>query len=222
MKCTATFGERLREYRTIYNNYTFADLERMTSIPAQTLNRYELGQRVPKVNSAGEIARLLNVDALWLQGYDVPFAPYDTSPLPLIFDFSTTTIPVYASIPAGVPMEALDNITEHIDIPASWTKGGKVYFGLIVVGDSMFPEYLDGDIVIIRRQETCESGDDCAVYVNGYEATLKRVKLHSDGSVTLQPLNPNYAPRTYSADEVQNCPVGIAGVVEEIRRRKRK
>ena len=64
--------------------------------------------------------------------------------------------------------------------------------------------------------EANESGQDCVVYINGYDATLKQVKLLPDGGVRLQPLNPSYAPKTYyEGDET----ITIAGVVVEIRRK---
>ena len=100
--------------------------------------------------------------------------------------------------------------------------GEKEYFGLRVKGDSMYPEYLDGDTVIVRKTPCCDSGDVCVVYVNGYDATLKRIKLNEDGSITLQPRNPEYPPRTYSLAEVESVPVSIAGVVVELRRKVKK
>ncbi len=74
MEKISTFAERLKTYRE-ENKLTLKDLEQKTGVPAQTLNRYELGQRIPKVNKANEIAKRLGVNALWLQGFDVPQEP---------------------------------------------------------------------------------------------------------------------------------------------------
>lgn len=73
MKRIATFAERLAEYRTI-RDITLEQLSKETDLPAQTLNRYELGQRIPKVDVANDIAAKVNVNPLWLQGYDVDMA----------------------------------------------------------------------------------------------------------------------------------------------------
>ena len=70
MKRIANISSRLKEYRNMYN-LTLADMERKTGIPAQTINRYELGQRVPKIDIAVSIAESLNINPLWIQGYDV-------------------------------------------------------------------------------------------------------------------------------------------------------
>ena len=70
MKRISTVAQRLKEYRE-ENDLTLADLEKKTGIPAQTLNRYELAQRIPKIDMAVEIAEKLGINPLWLQGYDV-------------------------------------------------------------------------------------------------------------------------------------------------------
>ena len=151
---------------------------------------------------------------------DSPQMHFEQSPAELLAK-KYTRIHVYGSVPAGVPTEALEDIVDFEDIPTEWLRGGQEYFGLKVKGDSMYPVYLDGDTIIVRKQPTCESGEDCVVYVNGYEATLKRVQLLPDG-LRLQPLNPNYPPQTFTKEEVQALPVGIAGVVVELRRTMKK
>lgn len=70
MKRISTIAERLKEYRASHN-LSLGDMERLTSIPAQTLNRYELGQRSPKLDIAVKIADSIHVHPMWLQGYDV-------------------------------------------------------------------------------------------------------------------------------------------------------
>ena len=125
-------------------------------------------------------------------------------------------IPVLGRVPAGIPLEAIEDIIDFEEIPADMVRGDSEYFGLRVSGDSMYPKYLEGDIIIVRRQDTCENGQDCVVYVNGYDATLKTVYLLDNGGIRLQPVNPQYAPKTYfRGDE----PVSIAGVVVELRRK---
>ena len=131
-------------------------------------------------------------------------------------------VPVLGSVPVGIPIDAIEDIIDWEDLPESMFTGDKEYFALEVKGDSMWPDYLPGDIVIVQRQPCCESGDVCVVYVNGYAATLKQVKVDEDGSVSLIPQNPEYPPRTYSPDEVRSLPVTICGVVVELRRKIQK
>lgn len=128
-------------------------------------------------------------------------------------------IPVLGAVPAGIPLEAVEDIIDWEEIPQAMCAGGKEYFALEVKGDSMWPDYLPGDIVIVRKEPCCESGDICVVYINGYDATLKQVKFAGDGSITLVPKNQNYPPRTYTPEEVATLPVAICGVVVELRRK---
>lgn len=128
-------------------------------------------------------------------------------------------INVYGSIPAGIPMEAIEDIADWEDIPQAWTAGGKEYFGLKVKGDSMKPKFEDGDTIILRKTDQCESGQICAVYVNGYNATLKKVIITEQPSqIILQPLNTDYDPIVYDFDPEQPDYIRICGVVVEIRR----
>lgn len=132
---------------------------------------------------------------------------------------SGVRIPVLGTIPAGIPLDAIEDILDWEEIPVAWATGDRQYFGLRVRGDSMYPRYLDGDTVILQKETTCESGDDCAVLVNGSEATLKQVMIKGDGSLELRPTNPAYPPRTYSPAEIESIPVQIIGVVVELRRK---
>ena len=143
------------------------------------------------------------------------------------FEESTTSSPssavvfIYGTIPAGIPMECIEDVIDTEEIPIDMLKGGKQYFGLKVKGDSMEPEYLDGDTLILLKQEDCESGDDCVVMINGFDGTFKRVFKNEQG-IVLQPLNNKYSPMVYSNEDIQNLPVRILGVVEEIRRKKKR
>ncbi len=135
---------------------------------------------------------------------------------------NSVRIPVLGAVPAGIPLEAIEDVLDWEEIPAAMCAGGREYFALRVTGDSMWPDYLEGDVVIVRKSSTCESGDVCVVYVNGYDATLKQVKLAENGSLTIVPKNPSYPPRTFSPQEIRELPVSIAGVVVELRRKVSK
>ena len=128
---------------------------------------------------------------------------------------------VYGTIPAGIPMECIEDIIDTEEISADMLKGGKQYFGLKIKGDSMEPEYLDGDVIILQKQDDCENGDDCVVMVNGNDGTFKRVFKNENG-IILQPLNNKYQPMIYSNKQIENLPVKILGVFEELRRKKRR
>ena len=170
------------------------------------INDIERG-RTPSVSKVQMLADYLGVTTSELLGEATTASP------------GAIRIPVLGTIPAGIPLEAIEDIQDWEEVPASWADGGREYFGLQVKGDSMYPQYLEGDTVILRKATTCDSGDDCAVLVNGDEATLKRVFLHEDGAIELRPVNAAYPPRTYSPAEVEDLPVQLIGVVVELRRK---
>lgn len=187
-------------------------------VSASTVGMWESGEREPKnLAMLQRIASFFDISVDYLLGIE----NVEKTPAPKRGRTSPggVWIPVLGSVPAGIPIEAVEDILDWEEIPASMCSGDRDYFALQVQGDSMWPDYLTGDVVIIRKTPICESGEDCVVYVNGYDATLKQVKLGEDGSLSIIPRNPNYAPKTYTAEEVRDLPVSIAGVVVELRRK---
>lgn len=125
------------------------------------------------------------------------------------------TIPVLGRVAAGIPIEAIEEIIDYEELDAEEYGHGE-YFGLKIAGQSMEPKISDGDVVIVRRQPDVESGEIAVVLVNGYDATVKRIKKSSQG-VTLLPSNPAYEPLYYSNEEIERLPVVIVGKVVELR-----
>ena len=78
---------------------------------------------------------------------------------------NTIIVPVYGTIPAGIPMEAIEDILDYEEITVNKNDNHE-YIALKIKGDSMEPDYKDGDIIIFLKQPNCESGDDCIVMVN--------------------------------------------------------
>jgi repressor LexA len=175
-----------------------------------TISKWESGGSRPKATEMEKLAGIFHVAIDDLINIDLE------NPKPVPAKTEAIRINVLGSIPAGVPLEAIEDVIDFEDIPADWTTGGREYFALRVCGDSMFPKYQNGDIVIIRKQSDCDSGQDAVAYVNGHDATLKCVRKQQDG-ILLQPVNPAYESRFYRYDDTQN-PITIAGIVVELRR----
>lgn len=124
-------------------------------------------------------------------------------------------IPVLGEVRAGYPMEAVENIIDYEEIDEDMAHRGE-FFALRIKGDSMEPRFVEGDVVIVRKQETAESGDIVVALVNGDSATIKKLKRHQDG-ITLVPTNLAYEPMYYSNEEIMELPVHILGKVVELR-----
>lgn len=119
---------------------------------------------------------------------------------------------------AGIPLDAIEEIIDYEEIPKSMSATGE-FFALQVKGDSMLPTLKDGDVVIVKKQPTVDSGDIAIVLVNGNEATVKEVK-ESPGGITLIGHNVAvYTPQFYSNEEIKSLPVEVLGKVVEMRRK---
>lgn len=163
--------------------------------------------------SIEEILKILDEEQEFVLNQDLPSTHKNNSS-------NSAVVFVYGTIPAGIPMECIEDILDTEEISADMLKGGKQYFGLKIKGDSMEPDYLDGDVIIFQKQDDCENGDDCVVMVNGNDGTFKRVFKNENG-IILQPLNNKYQPMIYSNEQIETLPVKILGVFEELRRKKR-
>ena len=83
----------------------------------------------------------------------------------------------------------------------------------------MEPTLRDGDIVIIKKQSTVDSGDIAIVLVNGNDATVKEIKESPSGITLIGHNAAIYTPQFYSNKEIQNLPIQIIGKVVEMRRK---
>ena len=218
MQIVETFQNRLKKAMDI-RNIKQIELVEKTGLDKTLINKYLAGISNARQQKLTKLADALDVNEVWLMGYDVPMQRDLTIGTTLASN--SAVVFVYGTIPAGIPMECIEDIIDTEEIPVDMLKGGKQYFGLKVKGDSMEPEYLDGDTLILEKADDCESGDDCVVIVNGNDGTFKRVFKNENG-IILQPLNPAYSPIVYSNKQIEKLPVRIIGIVEEIRRKKRK
>lgn len=201
-----SIGSRLRHLRS-QSGKTQGELAKQLYVTASSIGMYERDERTPSTDVLKRYAQLFNVSLDYIIGNDRPVKGKDY-----------TTINIYGLVPAGIPLEAIEDIIDTEDI--SYSDGYspyEEYMGLRVDGDSMYPDYLPGDTIIIEITPDCESGEDCVVYVNGYDATLKTVIKNNDGTITLKPINPEYPPKTYNPTEQE---IKILGVVKEIRRKR--
>lgn len=127
-------------------------------------------------------------------------------------------IPVYGTIKAGIPIESQEDIIDYIDIPKSWIKGGKRFYGLRISGDSMFPKYQENDIVVFEQtyDTAVYHGKDVAIMINGTESTFKKLLINENG-IVLQPYNAGYDIMMFSKEDVEQLPIKVVGVAREKR-----
>lgn len=205
------FAKNLNYYMSI-NGKDRNDLARDLNLPYTTITSWCKAEFYPRIDKIQLLANYFDI-----QKSDLVENKTDKEKS----NSNSAIVFVYGNIPAGIPMECIEDIIDTEEIPSDMLKGGKQYFGLKVKGNSMEPEYLDGDTLILEKADDCENGDDAVIMVNGNDGTFKRVFKNENG-VILQPLNPTYSPMVYSNEQIENLPVKIIGIVEEIRRKKRR
>ncbi len=117
-------------------------------------------------------------------------------------DSQLIAVPVMGRIAAGTPIEAIQTKSHVINMPPDMLSGGE-HFALEVRGDSMIEAgILDGDIALIKRSETAETGDIVVALIDDEEATLKRFRRRG-ASLALEPANPAYEVRILPPNRVR-------------------
>lgn len=223
-------GNFIKNYRGVMSLREFAD---KCGISHTHLDSIEKGfdPRTGKpvrvtVDTLKKIASAMNmsVNDLLIQSGDVKLEELNFDNAEYVNPTTDSVkIPILGRIPAGIPFEAIEDqfTIDYEEIPLSWLKGGNQYFALKLEGDSMEPEYHNNDIVIFKKTNICESGQDCCIKINGFDATFKRIKKQENG-IMIIPLNENnatgFTTTFYTNEDIINKPIEIIGVVKQIRR----
>src|SRR3954462_187929 len=111
-------------------------------------------------------------------------------------------VPVMGRIAAGTPIEAIQTRSHTINMPADMLTSGE-HYALEVRGDSMIEAgILDGDIAMLRRMDTADTGDIVVALIDEEEATLKRFRRRG-ASIALEPANTAYEVRILPPNRVR-------------------
>lgn len=163
------FNKNLRFLRK-KKNLTQDDLAKRIDRDYTTIGKWETGDRTPKLEEVLKLANFFGVSPYDLISEDLSMQnAKETKEIEDII-----SIPVYGTIKAGIPIESQSDIIDYIDIPRSWTKGGREFYGLKISGDSMYPKYLENDYVVFEKTEDIAlyNNKDVAVRINHTESTF--------------------------------------------------
>lgn len=185
---------------------TQVELAKRLNVAQNTVSYWEKGKTEPDFATVSKLTEIFGVSADYLLGRTMEQSTVPTQ---------GAKIPVLGDVQAGLPMEAVENIIDYEEIPESMARSGE-YFGLRIRGASMEPRFTEGDVVIVRKQSTIETGEIGVVLVNGDSATIKKIKRSAAG-ITLIPTNPAFEPMFYDNAEIRTLPVTIVGKVVELR-----
>ena len=188
-------GKRIKELRK-QKKLTQNDLSKLTGYKQNTISSHENGTR-----GIDEIDIMNYCEALGVTPTDL----FQKEPQPQLETLPVKKIPVVSQISAGLPIYSEENLIDYTYIATKNLSVDKELFGLKVSGDSMDKEFKDGEVVVVEKDSVVENGQIGVVQINGYNATVKRVRYKDDQLILLPESNNNeHLPQVYnSSDDVK-------------------
>lgn len=179
-------------------NLTLEQVGDLVGVGKSTVRKWETGDiENMKRDKIVKLAKALRVSPSYIMGIDEEQPQLETLPV--------KKIPVVSKISAGLPIYSEENLIDYIYFATNKLNSDKEEFGLKVSGDSMDKIFQDGDIVVVEKDSVVENGQLGVVMINGYNATVKRIRYNGD-QIILIPESNNYShyPQVYGKnDEVK-------------------
>ena len=129
-------------------------------------------------------------------------------------NIDSLNIPIVGNIAAGLPIDAIYNENEKLNVP-NYLMGNGNYFALNIIGDSMIDIGInEGDIAIIKQKDDAKDGDLVVALIDETETTLKRFRKNGE-EVILEAENKNYKSQVYKS----GSNIKIQGILSGLIRR---
>lgn len=210
------FLEKIRKQK----NLTLRQVDYKSDVSYSHLSMIEKGSRKALPLTLKELSRVYNInyiDLLEKAGYIDLAEKEKIENKTDVLGNPVVSIPILGTVKAGYDYLAQENWIGTYDLEKKLADTGD-FFALKVKGDSMAPNLLENDTVIIKKQEDFEDGNIVVALINGDEATIKIAKRIENG-IKLIPINlVGYEPLFFTNDEIKNKPVKIIGVVKKMDR----
>lgn len=203
-------GERIKNLR-IQNDITQKELADYLGVTPKAISFYELNQRQPSNDMILMLSKKFGVSTDYLLGN-----PIDPTKLSNYVELppENKKIPIIGSVKCGPDGLAFEYLEGYIYVDDSYSGEIRAFR---CRGDSMKDIGInEGDIAIVRIQETIECGELAIVTINGDEGTLKRVRKFDNG-IILEAANPEYPPRVFVGKDLEL--IHIVGKVLEVRKK---
>lgn len=185
---------------------TYMELEKKTGIAKSSIQRYANGstKKIP-IDAIQAIAKAVDVPATYIMGWEQNVTPLSSD--------NVFMRPLYESVAAGFGAPAVNQIISYIPTYINNVSEKDKYIWVRVQGDSMFPKIEDGDKILIRLQDSVDSGQIGVVLIDGEEAVVKKINYDTD-YIELISFNPYYPPRRFEGSDVQR--IRVVGLVREV------
>lgn len=199
------FSENLKKQAAIAGENQ-PDIAEVLGVTKSAVNSYFTGTKMPRMDRIKKLAEHF--------GCNVSDLIDDKT---VEDQITAVAIPVLGTVPAGVPIEAIQDILGYEEIPKIMADTGE-FFCLRVEGNSMYPLLYSGETIVIKKQETADNGDIVVALVDNEETTVKRLKKVSDG-IILEAENPEYNSLYFNERQIKNEKVKIIGKAVESRKK---
>ena len=207
----ATLYDRIKSRRTELGLTVEELAHKMGYKDKSSISKIENGKADIPQSKIAAFADALQTTPAYLMGWEEQPEP-KKPPIPPGFEPMPEMdwVPLVGRIACGTPITAEENVEQMVCVPSRWHST----FTLTCKGDSMEPRISDGDLALVHRQNTLESGDlGVMVYGDeGGEGTLKKY-IQRGNAVVLQPFNKNYEEKVLRGEELNH--LYIAGKVVE-------
>lgn len=196
-------GERIKRLRKKagYNAETVAE---KIGVSRATMYRYE-NNEIKKIPSTvlEPLAALLDTTPEFIMGWSDGETKSSSEPSDAFPLESVVYLPIIGVVRAGVGGIAFEEPLGEEFIETNVLKGHSKseFFWLKVKGDSMEPRLFDGDLVLVRKQSSIDSGVYAVVIIDDEEGVVKRV-TYDENAITLHSQNPAYPPRVFSGKDI--------------------
>ena len=176
-------------------NLTLEQVGDLVGVGKSTVRKWETGDiENMKRDKIVKLAKALRVSPSYIMGIEEEQPQLETLPV--------KKIPVVSKISAGLPIYSEENLIDYIYFATNKLNSDKEEFGLKVSGDSMDKIFQDGDIVVVEKDSIVENGQLGVVMINGYNATVKRIRYKGDQVILIpESNNTNHYPQVYGKDD---------------------
>lgn len=206
-----TFGERVRNRRLSLNNLSQEDLAKLVGYNVRSaIHKIETNKANIRISDLELYATALNTSPEYLMGWveDPEIKHDDIYKNVNIFE----KIPVVGNVAAGNGVYADNDILFYEQVPKTWIDSNYNYVLLKVFGDSMCPKFEEGDLLLVRIQDTITSGDFGVAIIDGDQGVVKKI-FYDKNCIELVSINPNYQSRIFVNEDMNR--VRIFGTVKK-------
>lgn len=199
------FSKNLKKYANLAGENQM-ELAEAIGVTKSSINAYMTGSKMPRMDKIQRLATHFGINVSDLLEDERQGSSGNAE-----------VIPVLGRVPAGVPIEAIEDVLGYEEIPHSLAKTGD-FFGLKVKGNSMYPLLYSGETIIIKKQESAENGDIVVALIDNDETTVKRLRILTDG-IILEAENPEYNSLYFNEKQIKSGKLQIIGKAVESRKK---